>query len=131
MQIDDVDLITGGRTATAAESSAGCSGCEKMKNNKKKDYELFVKNYSLLFIEEEDKIKFKTNDLLNSIQQSVACIGCRTSVEKFYKQLSSSTSKRINYSLNPLNINVNDGYIYLNKDYINPKSLYSLFYSNR
>ena len=128
MKIDDTDLLT--------SSSSSCSECDKMKINKKKDYEQFIKNYSLLIVEEDkegdlnSKIKFKTNDLLNSIQQLVTCIGCRTSVEKYYKQLL-STSKNINYSLNPLNININDGYIYLNKDYINPKSLYNLFYSNR
>jgi hypothetical protein len=129
MKIDDIDLLT---------SSSSCSECDKMKLNKKKDYEQFIKNYSLLIVEEEEekgdlnsKIKFKINDLLNSIQQLVTCIGCRTSVEKYYKQLLSTTSKNINYSLNPLNININDGYIYLNKDYINPKSIYNLFYSNR
>jgi hypothetical protein len=130
MQIDDIDLLT-------SSSSSSCSECDKMKINKKKDYEQFIKNYSLLIVEEDkeedlnSKIKFKTNDLLNSIQQLVTCIGCRTSVEKYYKQLLLSTSKNINYSLNPLNININDGYIFLNKDYINPKSLYNLFYSNR
>jgi hypothetical protein len=115
MQVHDVDLLT-----------TSCSGCDKI-------YEEFMKNYSLLIIKEQEediypKIKFKTIDLLNSIQQQVTCIGCKTSVEKYFKQI--STIDNINYSLNPFNINVKDGYIYLSKDYSNPKSLYNIFYSS-
>ena len=115
MQVHDVDLLT-----------TSCSGCDKI-------YEEFMKNYSLLIIKEQEKdinpkIKFKTIDLLNSIQQQVTCIGCKTSVEKYFKQI--STTENINYSLNPFNINLKDGYIYLSKYYSNPKSLYNLFYSS-
>jgi len=115
MQVHDVDLLT-----------TSCSGCDKI-------YEEFMKNYSLLIIKEQEKdinpkIKFKTIDLLNSIEQQVTCIGCKTSVEKYFKQI--STTDNIYYSLNPFNINVKDGYIYLSKDYSNPKSLYNLFYSS-
>ena len=108
-----------------------CLACE---NVKKKDYENFLKNYSLL--RNKSRIKFKTNDLLNSIQQLISCIGCRTSVEKFYKQLISSSSKFfnannccLNTALDPLQIDVTEGFIYLNNDYMkNSKSLYNLFY---
>ena len=141
MQIDDFDS-----TSSLLSSSSSCLACEQMKIVKKKDYELFMRNYSLLINNYQQsssisssindylnsKIRFKTTDLLNSIQQLVTCIGCRTSVEKFYKQLNSSSkfnNKTIISALDPLNIHVNDGYIDLNENYINPKSLYNLFYS--
>jgi hypothetical protein len=115
-----------------------CLECERIKQetNKKKEYESFLIKYNKL-INSSFTLEAKQIDLMNTLSQLVPCIGCRTSVERFYKQLTTTTTTATNQkeqvsqvALDPFCINLN-GNLTVNKSImLNAKSFYELFYSN-
>ena len=83
-------------------------------------------------------IEAKPDELMNTISQLVPCIGCRTSVERFYKQLVAkqqiSSNKKLlkcsNFALDPFLINQN-GNLTLKKSVMsNPMLIFKLLYIN-
>ena len=116
------------------ENVMSCLECEQIKQetNKKKEYESFLNKYNKL-INSSFTLEAKQIDLMNTLSQLVPCIGCRTSVERFYKQLTTKTNQKEQVSqvaLDPFCINLN-GNLTVNKSImLNATSFYELFYSN-
>ena len=92
-------------------------------------------------------LEAKPADLLNTISQVVTCIGCRTSVERFYRQLVQQQVQKCSAEHDPtVNVNVmacntkvldpivvnSNGSLTLKQSLADrPASLYSLFYLNK
>ena len=79
-------------------------------------------------------IEARSNELINTINQLIPCIGCRAAVERFYKQLiekqSNSKRARGSFTLDPFLINSN-GNISLKKNILlSPMSVFKIFYIN-
>jgi hypothetical protein len=89
-------------------------------------------------------IQVKPCDLLNTLSQMVSCIGCRASVERFYKQIAqkqhdqssgssncsiSNNKYSFKYMLDPFVLGAH-GCLTLRPSFINPFAIYSLFYAN-
>lgn len=117
------------------ENVMSCLECEQIKQetNKKKEYESFLIKYNKL-INSSFTLEAKQIDLMNTLSQLVPCIGCRTSVERFYKQLTTTTTATnqtvSQVALDPFCINLN-GNLTVNKSImLNAISFYELFYSN-
>lgn len=71
-------------------------------------------------------IEAKPVDLMNTLAQLVPCIGCRTSVERFYKQL--RNRQAVSQALDPFLINLNGNLTVKNSILLNPLLFYELFY---
>ncbi len=78
-------------------------------------------------------IEAKRDELIATIANLVGCIGCRVSVERFYKQLSKNSEiiSKINETIYPILIDSNENLI-LNGNLflVDPFKLYSIFYLN-
>jgi hypothetical protein len=121
----------------------------------KKDYEKFFQKYQSISVSSNLNnlvnhpiIEAKPDELINTIGQLISCIGCRTSVERFYKQLvakqqnhsvsltlsSSANSKRTqkltNFALDPLLINQNGNLTLKKSLMLNPMLIFKLLYIN-
>ena len=83
-------------------------------------------------------IEAKPDELVNTISQLVPCIGCRTSVERFYKQLVAkqqiSSNKKLlkstNFALDPFLINQNGNLTLKKSVMLNPMLIFKLLYIN-
>jgi hypothetical protein len=173
MQINDVECIECEKIKYTSTLQQLTNTKNSNNNTRKKEYDSFILKYKKIFpsantiAQNINKIKIKSSDLLNTLTQLVPCIGCRTSVERFYKQLLSSTNDlisnndRINSRLNDLNGDNNcnilnndefsfddmlcnnknvlsfaldplviykNGYLSINENLFNSKSLFELFY---
>jgi hypothetical protein len=78
-------------------------------------------------------IEAKRDELIATISNLIGCIGCRVSVERFYKQLikNSEIISKINETIYPILIDSNEnltlnGNLFL----VDPFKLYSIFYLN-
>ncbi len=78
-------------------------------------------------------IEAKRDDLMSTISKLIGCIGCRVSVERFYKQLSKNSEiiSKINETIYPILIDSNEN-LTLNSSLflVDPFKLYSIFYLN-
>ena len=141
---------------TELENSINNNNNELENLNKTKDYEVFLNKYHRLKPKENDAadkpnvnssscsgsmslIESKEMDLTNTLSSLISCVGCRTSVERFYKKLIySSQLKQSKFStsssylpLDPFIIKQN-GNITVKKSLLaNPELVYKLFYMNR
>lgn len=74
------------------------------------------------------------NELMSTINQLIPCIGCRASIERFYKNLrtkQTGSKKNSNSTLDPFLINSTNGNLSLKKAILlNPMSIFKLFYIN-
>jgi hypothetical protein len=138
-------------------SDLQCATCEQIKyssnfntnsnNNRKKEYDNFLIKYKKIFNHSDNqvnlnKIKIKSSTLLSTLAQLVPCVGCRTGVERFYKQLTnnnttedllqmlenqSGDSEILSLALEPLVISGN-GYLTINENAFNARALFDIFY---
>ena len=122
----------------------------------KKDYDLFLHKYNQLMPSSEScgggggsnknepaiLFEAKPLDLQNTLGQLMPCIGCRASVERFYKQLvqqlkhtntgkqRKNAEKKFSYALDPILID-SQGNLTLKKALLqNPVSIFKLFYKD-
>lgn len=122
----------------------------------KKDYEKFLQKYESINTYSSNKTNFNSHDdenkeinaspidlieaepdkLISTINQLVPCIGCRSSVERLYKQLvvKQTTNKRFqkigNLTLDPFLINQNGNLSLKRAILLSPMSIFKIFYIN-
>jgi hypothetical protein len=133
-------------------SEMHCNACEQLKyscnfnsspyssnNIRKKEYDNFLIKYKKIFNHSDtkvnlNKIRIESNSLLSTLGQLVPCVGCRTGVERFYKQVTNSCVfpqdnqvEVLSFALDPLVID-KSGYLTINAKSFNPKALFELFY---
>lgn len=125
----------------------------------KKDYEKFLQKYESIntYCSDNNKtnlnhdagnteinktlssitsIEAEPNKLIDTINQLVPCIGCRASVERFYKQLvvKQTANKRFqkigNLTLDPFLINQNGNLSLKKAILLSPMSIFKIFYIN-
>ncbi len=74
-------------------------------------------------------LEAKSTDLINNINKLIPCIGCRTSVERYYTSL--IEMDRNKYSiLDPFLITKNGDFTLNNQIIFDPLSIFKLFYVN-
>lgn len=125
-----------------------CKSCEKQQSSSKqdlkikKDYEAFLNKYSNLLSNSNNSslsklIRLDQANLMKQLSKLINCIGCRTSIERFYKQLVKLTASTVNENNNKFSTAIDpffidpNGYLTIKENIINdPSTVYSLFYLN-
>jgi hypothetical protein len=72
------------------------------------------------------KLESSSNEMMSTLGQLAPCLSCKMSVERLFKKIIPKDG--FTQALDPIQIN-SKGVISLKPDLINPKSLYTLFYS--
>jgi hypothetical protein len=93
------------------------------------DYREFNDIFELLKLKKKFQFEVNMNELINTFNQTIPCITCRSTTEKLYKQLISNKEES-SMSLDPLVIESN-GVLKVKPSLMNPKSLFNLFKINR
>jgi len=75
------------------------------------------------------RVEAEPADLIDTLNKLVPCIGCRTSVERFYTSLI-EMNRSEDSILDPFSINENGNLSLSNAMLSNPLSIYKLFYIN-
>jgi hypothetical protein len=93
------------------------------------DYREFKEIFELLKFKEKFQFEINLNELINTFNQTIPCITCRSTTEKLYKQITSNKQES-SLCLDPLVIESN-GVLKVKPSLMNSKSLFNLFKINR
>ena len=112
------------KEAEAEEEEAVCKSCLQHEE------EIARKEVACTCLSPHPRIVATQNDLMSTLSKLVSCIGCKTSVEKFYKQLVVANNSGASSALDPFIILSNGDLTMKRSVLMDPLSVYKLFYLN-
>ena len=124
----------GGANRSSTNSSSNSNSKKVSKTKKNNETSKSAENKSSANINcKLNFIEARHDELIGTISTLIGCIGCRVSVERFYKQLikNSEIISKLNETIYPILIDANEN-LTLNSSLflVDPFKLYSIFYLN-